>query len=132
MVDASADEGRALARTNLWRIFSISVVVSVVAARGPAGDAVWARLFVIGLACLLVYRGLRWALWLLGILTVFAGLAMVAVGIGVEGIDWTNRVLLAVGGAVQVLAFVILARAPEVRAFMAAQRARGGDGKSAP
>ncbi len=119
-----AAEGRGLTRTNLWRIFWISTVVSVVAAQDTPGNAIWARLLVIGLSCLLVYRGLRWALWLLGALTVFAGLAMVLVGVLRGGLDWTNRLLFAAGGVVQVLAFVILVRAPEVRAFMDAQRAR--------
>jgi cytochrome c oxidase subunit IV len=128
MADSAAAEGRALTRTNLWRIFWISAVVSAVAAQEGANLQVWARLFFIGLACVLVYRGLRWALWLLGVLTVFAGLAMVFVAVMWQRLDWPNRVLLAAGGIVQVLAFVILLRAPEVRAFMDAQRARSGSG----
>lgn len=115
--------GRRLARVNLWRIFAISALVTVVAASQlGAGQADVLRLVVIALCCVLVYRGHRWALWLLGLLTVGAGALMVVLSLAMPALDWTYRVVLGVLGAVQVLAFVILLKAPEVRAFMDAQR----------
>jgi len=115
--------GRLLVRTNLWRIFWVSAVVTWIASRSPTSTlgGTWGRLAVIALCCLLVYQGRRWALWLLGLLTVFAGLMMVVVAFTIPDMSWTNRIIWGVSGAVQVLAFVILVKAPEVRAFMSAQ-----------
>lgn len=124
MTDALVADGRALTRVNLWRIFAVSAVVTWIAARAPgANAALWPRLGLILLACLLVYRGYRWALWLLGFLTVLAGSMMVVLAVAKEGMHWTDRIMFGVPGAFQVLAFLILVKAPEVRAFMEAQRA---------
>jgi hypothetical protein len=116
-------EGRVLVRTNLWRIFWVSAVVTWIASGSPTSTlaGTWGRLAVIALCCLLVYNGRRWALWLLGMLTVFAGLMMVVVAFTIPEMSWTNRIIWGVSGAVQVLAFVILLKAPEVRAFMIVQ-----------
>jgi hypothetical protein len=124
-------EGRALVRTNLWRIFFISACVAWVAAETLA-SAAWMRLIVIGLVCLLVYRGLRWALWLLGALTVFAGLSMIAIALIRPDLHWTDRYLFAAAGVVQVLAFVILLKAPEAREFMRHQRQLAEQGSDIP
>ncbi len=125
MTDAELEEGRALVRTNLWRIFWVSAIVAWLGSRS-AGNLAWLRLVAIALACLLAYRGLRWGLWLLGVLTVFAGAMMIGLALTVPGLEWTDRVLLAGGGMVQVLAFLILLNAPEVRAFMEHQRRAHG------
>jgi peptidoglycan/LPS O-acetylase OafA/YrhL len=122
--DAVVDGG-ALVRTNLWRIFGVSALVASVAAPST-GSAAWLRLAAIGLACLLVYRGLRWALWLLGSMTIIAGALMVYLAVATDGMDWTYRVLFGVCGMVQVLAFLILVRAPEARQFMESQRSVPG------
>ena len=121
MNDTELIEGRALVRTNLWRIFFISACVAWMGSR-TGGSATWMRLIVIGLVSLLVYRGLRWALWLLGALTLLAGLIMIGVGLTRPELHWTDRYLFAVAGGVQVLAFLILLRAPEARQFMEHQR----------
>ncbi|MDB4907718.1 MAG: hypothetical protein JWO05_2502 [Gemmatimonadetes bacterium] len=119
-------EGRSLVRVNLWRIFWVSAVVTWLAA-GSAGSnpvATWGRLAVIALCCVLVWRGSRRALWALGLFTVFAGAAILVIAFAMKGLDWIDRVVFAIAGGVQVLAFVILVKAPEVRAFMAAQKER--------
>jgi hypothetical protein len=121
--DAELAVGRALTRTNLWRIFWISAVVGLMSS-SVLGAAAWLRVALIGFVCLLVYRGLRGALWVLGLLTVFAGVMMVFTAVARPGFDWTDRVLFGVLGVVQVLAFVILLKAPEVRAFMEGQRGK--------
>jgi hypothetical protein len=121
MNDTELIGGRELVRTNLWRIFLISACVASLASRS-AGGASWMRLIVVGLVCLLVYRGFRWALWLLGALTVFAGLMMIGVALARADLHWTHRYLFAVAGAVQLFAFVILLKAPEAREFMGHQR----------
>jgi hypothetical protein len=118
-------EGRSLVRTNLWRIFWVSAVVTWIAS-GSASSTVagtWGRLAVIALCCLLVYQGRHWGLWLLGLLTVFAGLLMVITAFTTPGLEWTTRTLWGVSGAVQVIAFVILAKATEVRSYMRAKQA---------
>lgn len=116
--------GRMLVRTNLWRIVWVAVVVHMIAGGAPDANvpATVARLVMIGLTAWLVYRGLRWALWLLGALTVLAGVFMVVVALVTPALDWTLRALFAVAGAAQVFAFLVLVKAPEVRAFMQAQR----------
>ena len=115
--------GKSLTRVNLWRIFAVSVIVTWIGASQPeAAATAWPRLVLIGLCCVLVYRGYRWALWVLGLLTVLAGAFMVVLAFVMADLHWTDRVLFGVLGALQVAAFVILSRAPEVRAFMAAQR----------
>lgn len=123
LTDDELAAGRALTRVNLWRIFGVSALVALLSSRS-SGDtgAAWLRLLAIGLSCLLVYKGLRWALWLLGLLTVLAGAAMMVVGLMGVSLHWTDRVVFSVGGAVQVLAFLILLKAPEVRSFMEHQR----------
>ena len=119
------DEGRSLARVNLWRIFWVSAFVTWLGAQASNQALVGAlRIVMIGLMCVLVYRGFRWALWLLGALTVLAGVLMVGVAVGKAGLEPLDRALFAVGGAVQVAAFVILLRAPAVSAFMRSQRDR--------
>lgn len=115
------EEGRALMRTNLWRIMWVSIVVATMSA-SVLGAAAWLRVVVIGLVSVLVHRGRRGALWLLGVLTVFAGLGMVVVALGRPELDWTTRVMFGVLGAAQALSFLILAKAPEVRRFMEHQR----------
>ncbi len=119
----SANEGQALVRINLWRIFGVSAVVASLSAPS-AGASAWLRLVAIALACLLVYRGLRWALWLLGSMTILAGALMLYLALAGSAMPLADRVLFGVCGTVQVLAFVILARAPEAREFMDAQRTR--------
>jgi hypothetical protein len=120
---AALVEGRTLMRVNLWRIFWVSAVVAFFASRATgAGSSAWLRLGAIALMCLLVYRGLRWALWLLGAFTVLAGALMVVLAFTTPGMQLFDRALFAVLGAVQVIAFVILVKAPSVRAFMASQR----------
>jgi hypothetical protein len=121
--DAELSEGRALTRTNLWRIFWVSLVVGMMSA-SILGAAAWLRVLMIGLVCLLVHRGRRWALWLLGLLTVFAGVGMVVVAVVRAELHWTDRMMFGVLGAAQVLSYVILAKAPEVRRFMDHQRTR--------
>lgn len=116
-------EGGRLARVNLWRLFAISAVVSWVGRGGPDGVAGWLRLALIGLFCVLVYRGMRWALVVLGLLTVLAGVLMVGLAFVMADMPAASRLLLGVLGVVQVSAFLILYNAPEVRAFMAARRA---------
>ena len=118
-------EGRSLVRTNLWRIFWVSAVVTLIASESPSSTVAgtWGRLAVIALCCLLVYQGRRWALRLLGLLTVFAGLLMVITAFTTPGLEWTIRTLWGVSGAVQVIAFVILAKANEVRSYMCAKQA---------
>lgn len=113
-------------RVNLWRIFWVSAVVTWLAAGAADANlvATWGRLVIIGLCCLLVWRGSRRALWALGLFTVFAGGAMFVMALVMKGLDWTDRIVFAIAGGVQVLAFVILLKAPEVRAFMAAQKER--------
>ena len=121
----SLAEGRALTRINLWRIFWVSAVVTLLAAQGHSGQdasAAWLRLAAIGLLCLLVYRGLRWALWLLGLFAVVAGALMLYTAIANRDLSIATRFLFGATGALQVAAFVILAKAPAVRAFMASQR----------
>ena len=122
-------EGRSLVRTNLWRIFWVSAVITWIASGSPSSTAAgtWGRLAVIALCCALVYRGRRWALWLLGLLTVFAGLLMVITAFTTPGLEWTNRTLWGVSGAVQVVAFVILAKATEVRSYMRAKQREATD-----
>lgn len=121
-------EGRALMRTNLWRILWVSIVVATMSA-SVLGAAAWLRVAVIGLVSLLVHRGRRGALWLLGVLTVFAGTGMVVVALVRGELDWTTRVMFGVLGAAQALSFVILFKAPEVRRFMEHQRdLAGGSG----
>jgi hypothetical protein len=126
--DAELRLGRALVRTNLWRIVWVSLVVGGVAASAPGARplASAARLGLIVLTALLVYRGLRWALWLLGAMTVLAGIAMVVVAFVHPDLDWLPRALFAVGGTAQVLSFLVLVKAPEVRAYMASRRGAGG------
>lgn len=119
--DALVTEGRKLARTNLWRIIWVSAVVAMMSAP-VLGIAAWLRLAMISLVSVLVYRGLRVALWVLGGLTVFAGVGMVVVAAVRGDLHWTDRVLFGVLGAAQVLSFVILFKAPEVRRFMEHQR----------
>jgi hypothetical protein len=131
MNDTELIEGRALVRTNLWRIFFISACVAWIAARSSGSEA-WMRLVVIGLVCLLVYRGLRWALWLLGALTLFAGLMMIGVALARPELHWTDRYLFAAAGVVQVLAFLILLKAPEARQFMEHQRDLAAQGSDVP
>jgi hypothetical protein len=131
MNDTELIDGRALVRTNLWRIFFISACVAWIASRST-GSAAWMRLIVIGLVCLLVYRGLRWALWLLGALTLLAGLMMIGVALARPELHWTNRYLFAAAGVVQVLAFVILLKAPEARQFMEHQRHLAAQGSDIP
>jgi hypothetical protein len=131
MNDTELIEGRALVRTNLWRIFIISACVAWIAS-SSTGSAAWMRLIVIGLVCLLVYRGLRWALWLLGALTLIAGLMMIGVALARPELHWTDRYLFAAAGAVQVLAFVILLKAPEARQFMQHQRLIATQGSDIP
>ena len=120
---AALAEGRTLMRVNLWRIFWVSAVVAFFASRAAGtGMSAWLRLGAIALMCLLVYRGLRWALWLLGAFTVLAGALMVLLAFTTPGMQLFDRALFAVLGAVQVIAFVILVKAPSVSAFMASQR----------
>lgn len=121
--DAIAD-GRSLVQTNLLRIVWVSAVVAWLSAP-MLGAAAWLRLAMIVLVCVLVYRGLRGALWVLGALTVFAGVGMSVLAVIRAELHWSTRVMFAVLGAVQVLAFVILLKAPEVRRFMEHQRGRG-------
>ena len=123
--DGEVAAGRRLARVNLWRIFAISALVTGVAwsSRAGAGAMDALRLLAIAVCCVQVYRGRRWALWLLGLLTVGAGALMVALSLVLPTLDWAVRVTMGVLGAVQLLAFVILVKAPEVRAYMAARRA---------
>jgi hypothetical protein len=120
-------EGRALMRTNLWRILWVSIVVATMSA-SVLGATAWLRVVVIGLVSVLVHRGRRGALWLLGLLTVFAGIGMVVVALLRPELDWTVRVMFAVLGAAQALSFLILFKAPEVRRFMEHQRALAGGG----
>jgi hypothetical protein len=131
MNDTEVIEGRGLVRTNLWRIFLISACVASLAS-GSTGSASWMRLVVIGLVCLLVYRGFRWALWLLGALSVFAGLMMIGVALTRPDLHWTDRYLFAAAGVVQVLAFVILLKAPEAREFMTHQRRMAAQSSDVP
>jgi hypothetical protein len=131
MNDTELIEGRALVRTNLWRIFIISACVAWIAS-GSTGSAAWMRLIVIGLVCFLVYRGLRWALWVLGALTLIAGLMMIGVAFARPELHWTDRYLFAAAGVVQVLAFVILLKAPEAREFMEHQRQIAAQGSDIP
>lgn len=128
---AQLAEGRTLVRVNLWRIFWVSAVVAWVAARAEGtGSTAWLRLAAIALMCVLVYRGRRWALWMLGFFAVLAGVLMVLLALLSPKLQLFDRVLFALLGAVQVIAFVILVKAPSVRAFMAAQR-HGGTGADA-
>lgn len=120
-MDAELAEGRSLTRTNLWRIFWVAVVVASMSS-SILGAAAWIRVALIGLVCLLVHRGRRGALWLLGALTVFAGAGMVVIAVVRGDLQWTDRVLFGVLGTAQVLSFVILLKAPEVRRFMEHQR----------
>jgi hypothetical protein len=122
--DEPVSDGRTLTHVNLSRIFVVSVIVTLIGTRAPdSGAANWQRLGLILLCCLLVYRGYRWALWLLGVLAVLAGGFMVVLAFGMSGMHWTDRILFGVPGALQVAAFFVLIKAPQVRAFMAAQRA---------
>lgn len=91
-----------------------------------SGNAAWLRLAAIALMCVLVYRGRRWALWLLGFFAVLAGGFLVVLAFVTPNMSVFDRALFGVLGAVQVLAFVILVKAPSVRAFMAAQRSDAG------
>ena len=119
-------EGRALARINLWRIFWVSAIVTMLAVQGDSGQdttAAWLRLAAIALLCLLVYRGLRLALWALGVFAVLAGALMVFAAVVRPDLPVATRLLFGATGALQVAAFVILVKAPAVRAYMAAQRA---------
>ena len=120
-------DGRALTRVNLGRIVGVAAVIAAMSSP-LLGAAAWLRLAMIALVSVLVYRGMRGALWALGVLTVFAGVGMVFVALVRGELSWTDRVLFAVLGAVQVLAFVILLKAPEVQRFMAHQRARSASG----
>jgi hypothetical protein len=118
-------EGRSLTRINLWRIFWVSAIVTMLAVQGNSGQnasAAWLRLAAIALLCLLVYRGLRWALWALGVFAVLAGALMVFAAVAKPEMSVATRLLFGATGALQVAAFVILVRAPAVRTFMAAQR----------
>lgn len=131
----SVDEGRALVRVNLWRIFWVSAVVTYFASRSPAaeGIAAYLRLAAIALMCVLVYRGYRGALWGLGFFTALAGALMVVMAVTTTSLRLFDRALFGVLGGVQVLAFLILWKAPEVQEFMRAQRARSAkdDGSGA-
>ena len=129
--DDELAQGRALTRTNLWRIVWVSAVVAALSAR-IVGPVSWLRLAVIALVSLLVYRGLRGALWVLGVLTVFAGAGMAVVALVRTDMRWADRLLFGGLGVVQVLAFVILLKAPEVQRFMAHQRTRAGGGPGSP
>jgi hypothetical protein len=122
-------EGRALMRTNLWRILWVSIVVATMSA-SVLGATAWLRVAVIALVSVLVHRGRRGALWLLGLLTVFSGLGMVVVALVRPELDWTIRVMFGVLGAAQALSFLILFKAPEVRRFMEHQR--GADSFAPP
>ena len=98
----------------------------MLAVQGDSGQdttAAWLRLAAIALLCLLVYRGLRLALWALGIFAVLAGALMVFAAVVRPDLPVTTRLLFGATGALQVAAFVILVKAPAVRTFMAAQRA---------
>ena len=117
--------GRRLTIVNLLRVFiiaaGITITATITAPAGSATNANWLRLAVIALCCLLTFRGRRWALYLLGVLTAFAALLMVVIALGRPMGHWSLRVLFGGLGAVQLLAYLILLRAPEVRAFMASQ-----------
>ncbi len=127
---STLDEGRSLLRVNLWRIFWVSAVVTYFASQAGAdvGRSAYMRLAAIALMCVLVHRGYRGALWGLGLFTVLAGVLMVVMALTTPALQLFDRALFAVLGAVQVIAFVILVKAPAVRAFMATQRARHGGG----
>jgi hypothetical protein len=119
-------EGRRLTVVNLGRIGGVAALVTWIASArtdGPSTAATAARLGLIALSAALVYRGVRWALWLLGALTLGAAGMMVVIA-ATGGLSWPDAVVFAVGGLVSILAFIILLRAPEVKAFMTAQRER--------
>lgn len=130
---ATLEEGRSLLRVNLWRIFWVSAVVTFFAAqaRAESGTSAYLRLAAIAFMCVLVYRGYRGALWGLGFFTALAGALMVVMAFTTPALRLFDRALFAVLGAVQVIAFIILVKAPAVRAFMATQRARLGGGSGA-
>ncbi len=128
----TVDEGRALTRVNLWRIFWVSAMVTYFAAQSQPveASAAYLRLAAIALMCVLVYRGYRGALWGLGFFTALAGALMVIMAVSNTSLRLLDRTLFGVLGGVQVLAFLILLKAPEVKEFMRAQRERHAKGGS--
>ena len=118
----SFEEGRHITRVNLWRLFAVSVTVTWMAV--PRASSGWLRLAAIALCCLLVYRGSRPALAGLGLLTVLAGTTLALTSLSGHATSLIGRIVGGSLGVLQVVAFVILARAPEVRAFMSEQLRR--------
>ena len=123
MPDDIIAEGRHLARVNLWRVFAANAGVAWVASPS-SGTSAWLRLALIGFCCLLVYRGLRWALTLLGLLTFLAAVLSVVLAFAHPGMHWATRILFGGLGFASGLSYIILYQAPEIRVFMATQRER--------